>query len=85
MKCAIFEENSPSCIVYFLFSSTLIPVSMTDGETVEGKNKWFFRIKKNCLWLKPATPDRLIPYSNMTWVCISIPQQTVEIKNKWFF
>ena len=32
MKCAIFEEHSPSCVVYFRFSGTLFPVSMIDGE-----------------------------------------------------
>ena len=33
MKCAIFEEHSSSCVVYFRFSGTLFPVSMIDGET----------------------------------------------------
>ena len=32
MKCAIFEEHSFSCVVYFRFSGTLFPVSMLDGE-----------------------------------------------------
>ena len=32
MKCAIFEEHSSSCVVYFRFSGTLFPVSMLDGE-----------------------------------------------------
>ena len=32
MKCAIFEEHSSSCVVYFRFSGTLFPVSMIDGE-----------------------------------------------------
>ena len=31
MKCAIFEEHSSSCVVYFRFSGTLFPVSMIDG------------------------------------------------------
>ena len=31
MKCAIFEEYSSSCVVYFRFSGTLFPVSMIDG------------------------------------------------------
>ena len=31
MKCAIFEELSSSCVVYFRFSGTLFPVSMIDG------------------------------------------------------
>ena len=33
MKCAIFEEHSSSCVVYFRFSGTLFPVSMLDGDT----------------------------------------------------
>ena len=33
MKCAIFEEHSSSCVVYFRFSATLFPVSMLDGAT----------------------------------------------------
>ena len=37
MKCAIFEEHSSSCVVYFRFSGTLFPVSMIDG--VHAKNK----------------------------------------------
>ena len=32
MKCAIFEEHSSSCVVYFRFSGMLFPVSMIDGE-----------------------------------------------------
>ena len=36
MKCAIFEEHSSSCVVYFRFSGTLFPVSMIDGDY--GKN-----------------------------------------------
>ena len=32
MKCAIFEEHSSSCVVYFRFSGTLFPVSMIDGD-----------------------------------------------------
>ena len=32
MKCAIFEELSASCVVYFRFSGTLFPVSLNDGE-----------------------------------------------------
>ena len=32
MKCAIFEEHSSSCVVYFRFSGTLFPVSMLDGD-----------------------------------------------------
>ena len=31
MKCAVFEEHSFSCVVYFRFSGTLFPVSMIDG------------------------------------------------------
>ena len=31
MKCAIFEEHSSSCVVYFRFTGTLFPVSMIDG------------------------------------------------------
>ena len=31
MKCAIFEEDSSSCVVYSRFSGTLFPVSMIDG------------------------------------------------------
>ena len=31
MKCAIFEEHSSSCVVYFQFTGTLFPVSMIDG------------------------------------------------------
>ena len=34
MKCAIFEEHSSSCVVYFRFSGTLFPVSMIDGVNV---------------------------------------------------
>ena len=34
MKCAIFEEHSSSCVVYFRFSGTLFPVSMIDGAVV---------------------------------------------------
>ena len=34
MKCAIFEEHSSSCAVYFQFSGTLYPVSMIDGEYI---------------------------------------------------
>ena len=34
MKCAIFEEHSSSCVVYFRFSGTLFPVSMIDGAHV---------------------------------------------------
>ena len=33
MKCAIFEEDSSSCVVYSRFSGTLFPVSMIDGES----------------------------------------------------
>ena len=32
MKCAIFEEDSSSCVVYSRFSGTLFPVSMIDGD-----------------------------------------------------
>ena len=32
MKCAIFEEHSSSCVVYFRFSGRLFPVSMIDGD-----------------------------------------------------
>ena len=32
MKCAIFEEHSSSCVVYFRFSGALFPVSMLDGD-----------------------------------------------------
>ena len=35
MKCAIFEEHSSSCVVYFRFSGTLFPVSMIDGDDWE--------------------------------------------------
>ena len=31
MKCAIFEEHSSLCVVFFRFSGTLFPVSMIDG------------------------------------------------------
>ena len=34
MKCAIFEEHSSSCVVYFRFSGTLFPVSMIDGVVI---------------------------------------------------
>ena len=52
MKCAIFEEHSSSCFVYFRFSGTLFPVSMLDGgisklepinpKTVTGFRDFFF-------------------------------------------
>ena len=32
MKCAIFEEHSSSCVVYFRLSGTLFPVSMIEGD-----------------------------------------------------
>ena len=38
MKCAIFEQHSYSCVVYFRFSGTLFPVSMIDG--VSGYILW---------------------------------------------
>ena len=38
MKCAIFEEHSSSCVVYFRFSGTLFPVSMIDGDKCNFRN-----------------------------------------------
>ena len=44
MKCAIFEEHSPSCVVFFRFSGTLFPVSMIDGTVIEVENPFQFQI-----------------------------------------
>ena len=41
MKCAIFEEHSSSCVVYFRFSGTLFPVSMIDGDLQYRENVHF--------------------------------------------
>ena len=39
MKCAIFEEHSSSCVVYFRFGGTLFPVSMIDGDFEYNRNQ----------------------------------------------
>ena len=44
MKCAIFEEHSSSCVVYFRFSDTLFPVSMIDGDTARPSFEYYRQV-----------------------------------------
>ena len=64
MKCAIFEEHSFSCVVYFRFSGTLFPVSMLDGE--QNKQKLV-----NCL-LKLAQEKSVVRWADRPAMTIAV-------------
>ena len=64
MKCAIFEEHSSSCVVYFRSSGTLFPVSMIDGV-------YTFTIN----WV--TTGARKMPFEYM--FCFILSKQCIKI------
>ena len=57
IKYAIFEEHSPSCVVYFRFSGTLFPVSMIDGEIA------IFKIMFRFTFVSDHNTDYIMLYS----------------------
>ena len=87
MKCAIFEENSPSCVVYFRFSGTIFPVSMIEGDLT------FTSVSKNCSGANSEVaerrdPDNFLRFPPQEWCAWTMPEiafkETTQGGTKFF-